>query len=157
MSAELSKDTLEQITGWLQRLWPEAEVWRWAVEELLREVFFNYPARSLDDYIHEVSGVVPDMAGRLESLEQVLDNEFCRIWQVIWDLGRGVGGRHIIGHEVLVYHVADNTVAWYATDTGNGIPVSEQVKLPPGRQFHVYDIVAAWLAASAEGWSCCVE
>jgi len=96
MGARLEKDTLEQITGWLRRLWPEAEVWGWAVEELLQQVFCEYSSPS--GYMERVAAAVPEMAGRLESLEQVLDDEhgLCHIWQVTWGLGRDVGDHQIV-------------------------------------------------------------
>jgi len=152
MSKRLNKEAVEQITEWVRRLWPDADMW-WglAVAELLEQVFCEYTSRS--GYVEQVSAAVPEMAGRLQELRQIYDEDrFCSVFVAEWQLSD-----EWVGREMLVYHEADNTVAWYAADTGDGIPVSYHETLPPGKHYDVRQIVAAWLAASAEGWSCCIE
>jgi len=155
--AKINKEALEQITGWIRRLWPEAEVRGWVVEELLQNVFRR--EASANGYLDSVCAAIPVMEERLMEIKQVIDDDdnLCHVWRIAWEIGRRADNEPIIGQEVLVYHVATGVLAWFAADTGNGIPVWYYGELPAGRQFHIHDIVAAWLAVSAEGWACCVE
>jgi len=152
----IGQKALHTITHWVCRLWQEIEVSGRMVSKLLTETY-NTQA-SADKYIQSISATVPAMEERLQDLRQVMDeNDVCHIWQVTWDLGRDVGDHQIVGKEVLIYHAPTRTIARFAGDTDDGIPIWYQDKLPSTQQFHVHDIVAAWLAASAEWWTYCIE